>query len=317
MEQTIIADHHVDPSYSAIIQSVGKIAHANGIDVYLVGGSVRDLFLDLPFVDLDITCNSDPSRLIAALANDLDVRVISTSRFGTSKVLLNGQTADLAMMRSDVYSQPGGPPSVSPSTIMEDLRRRDFSVNAMAINISPPNWGEFLDPTGGYSDLLIKELRALHPESFQDDAIRILRASRYSTRLGFTINGETWAWMHQDWHYMAGIDPNRLRNELLLFLEEPDPTLALIAAFDMNGLKGIHSAFGDPSLRLLFQGLSYRIESHKTLMALLIHGVPSGDMEEVARRLNISSRDLKFFDQIRLLPVSKLTSGSPDENLKI
>jgi tRNA nucleotidyltransferase (CCA-adding enzyme) len=154
--------------------------------VYLVGGAVRDLLLGGGRADLDVVVEGDPTALAASLGGAL----AEHERFGTAKLDLAGHELDIAAARTETYSSPGALPEVAPAaSIEEDLRRRDFSVNAMAI----PLRGEprLIDPFDGRADLARGELRVLHPGSFVDDPTRAIRAARYAARLGFELEPET------------------------------------------------------------------------------------------------------------------------------
>lgn len=154
--------------------------------VYLVGGAVRDLLLERGRADLDLVVVGDA----AALASRLGADVVSHERFGTAKVTLDGHELDIAAARSEEYLQPGALPVVEPADAIEDdLGRRDFTINAMAI----PLQGEprLLDPHGGQADLAAGLLRVLHEGSFEDDPTRAIRAARYAARFGFELEPRT------------------------------------------------------------------------------------------------------------------------------
>jgi len=175
---TVPADHtesvaealdHMHPEL-AVVRNLG------GDPVYLVGGAVRDLLLGRGRADIDLVVEGDA----AVLASELEADVISHERFGTAKVRLDGHDVDIATARSEAYPHPGALPVVEPATLAEDLRRRDFTINAMAI----PLRGEprLIDPHGGQADLAAKLLRVLHPRSFEDDPTRAIRAARSPSR---------------------------------------------------------------------------------------------------------------------------------------
>jgi tRNA nucleotidyltransferase (CCA-adding enzyme) len=156
------------------------VRDAGGDPVYLVGGAVRDLLLGRGRADIDLVVEGDA----VALAERLGAEVTAHERFGTAKVKLDGHEVDIAGARSESYPRPGALPVVEPGAdLAADLRRRDFTVNAMAI----PLWGEpgLIDPHGGEADLATRQLRVLHDDSFRDDATRAIRAARYASRFGF------------------------------------------------------------------------------------------------------------------------------------
>jgi tRNA nucleotidyltransferase (CCA-adding enzyme) len=163
----------------AVVRDLG------GDPVYLVGGAVRDMLLGRGRADVDLVVEGDA----AALASELGAEVTSHERFGTAKVRLDGHEVDIATARSESYPHPGALPVVEPATLAEDLRRRDFTINAMAV----PLHGDprLIDPHGGQADLVGKRIRVLHPRSFEDDPTRAIRAARYAARFGFDLDRET------------------------------------------------------------------------------------------------------------------------------
>jgi tRNA nucleotidyltransferase (CCA-adding enzyme) len=165
---------------------LAAIRDAGSEPVYVVGGAVRDLLLGRGRADLDLVVEGDA----AALAARLGAEPISHDRFATAKVVLDGHELDIASARSESYPHPGALPLVKPaSSVEEDLSRRDFTINAMAI----PLHGEsrVIDPQGGQADLDAGLLRILHRGSFLDDPTRAIRAARYAARFGFELEPET------------------------------------------------------------------------------------------------------------------------------
>ena len=159
--------------------------------LYLVGGPVRDLVLGRSSEDLDLVVEGDAARLAGKVGERLSAKVVIHRRFGTATVKVDKNRLDLATARKETYSRSGALPKVMPGSIAEDLHRRDFTVNAMALGISGPLAGELLDPTSGLKDIEQGIIRSIHRGSFQDDATRIFRAVRYEQRLGFRMATET------------------------------------------------------------------------------------------------------------------------------
>lgn len=183
----------LNPKSFILVGSIGLLAQDHGVKAYLVGGPVRDLMLKLPNVDLDVTVEGNAIRLADSLA-DLypGAKVTRYLAFKTATVLLpDGSLVDFATARKETYVRGGAFPAVEPSTIKDDLLRRDFTINAMAVAINPKTWGKLIDPFGGKKDLLAKRIRILHAKSFLDDPTRILRAARFKARLKFSIEAKT------------------------------------------------------------------------------------------------------------------------------
>lgn len=179
MDGAVAQLHSAYPELEAVREAAGE-------PVYVVGGAVRDLLLGRERADLDLVVEGDA----AALAARLGGAAIEHGRFGTAKVGVDGHEIDIASARSEAYAHPGALPEVTvPATIEEDLGRRDFTINAMAI----PLFGEerLIDPCGGEADLRAGLLRVLHAKSFADDPTRAIRAARYAARFGFEPEPET------------------------------------------------------------------------------------------------------------------------------
>jgi len=158
---------------------------------YLVGGAVRDLLRGAGGIDLDLAVEGDAGHLARRLAERLDGRTREHERFGTVAVRAEGLSFDVAQTRRERYERPGALPEVEPASLREDLARRDFTVNAMAVGLTGENLGHLYDEYGGLDDLAARAVRVLHERSFLDDPTRLLRAVRYETRLEFAMNPDS------------------------------------------------------------------------------------------------------------------------------
>ena len=210
---------------------------------YLVGGSVRDALLGLTPGDMDLSIVGDAPQFAATFADKGGGVVEAVSQFGTARVGLPAGRFDLAMSRTETYATPGALPTVKSSGIQEDLSRRDFTINAMAVDLSPSNWGDLVDPHGGFSDTARRRIQILHPGSFRDDPTRIFRAIRYEQRLGFNLDPGAMSLMKRDWDYMDLISAARVRGELEKILSDPLRADILAAAEDRDVLAGIDISF--------------------------------------------------------------------------
>ncbi|PYM53181.1 MAG: hypothetical protein DMD79_26875, partial [Candidatus Rokuibacteriota bacterium] len=214
-------------------------AHA---EIWLVGGLVRDLLLDRPTTraDLDLAVEGDAGSVARRLAGRLGGRVREHPSFLTATVELSGgRRIDLATARRERYARPGALPQVEAASLREDLWRRDFAVNALAVRLRPGAREELLDPTGGREDLERKEIRVLHPLSFVEDPTRIFRAVRFAERLGFRLERATRHLLVEaarfgGYDMLAG---ERLRTELGRTLAEPGPEAVLEALGRLGGLR--------------------------------------------------------------------------------
>jgi tRNA nucleotidyltransferase (CCA-adding enzyme) len=192
---------------------------------FLVGGAVRDLLLGRQPVDIDIAVEGDAEALAQRLAEALGGEVKAHERFGTATVSAGGIDAvNLAQTRREAYASPGALPEVQPAGLDEDLGRRDFTVNAIALALNGDDAGTLSDPHDGRKDLRDGLIRVLHPASFSDDPTRLLRAARYAARLGFALDTDT------ERHARAAgatgvlktVSGSRIRDELIDLLAEDE-----------------------------------------------------------------------------------------------
>lgn len=209
------------------------VARAAPAAIYAVGGCVRDLLLDRPVIDIDLVCTVDAIDLTHAPI--LGSKLTAThSRFRTATLAMGTARVDIATARTESYPRPGDLPRVStPAPIEDDLRRRDFSINAIALRLDGDPL--LLDPCHGIADLDAGVVRVLHDTSFRDDATRVYRAFRYAARLGFTIDPHTRALFSDAQRHVQHIGRSRLHRELRLMLldEPPGASLSMCHAAGM------------------------------------------------------------------------------------
>lgn len=180
--------------YAALVR-VQQISAAAETNLYLVGGAVRDLISGMPIRDLDFVVQADPSHIIKELEKEGAQVVVQNEASHEGELLLAGEVdVSVAAASEEVYARPGTAPEVRYATITEDLRRRDFSINAIAISLNPNSRGLLLDPANGLADLERREIRALTIHSFTNRPVRLLRALRYASRMGFTLESRTADW---------------------------------------------------------------------------------------------------------------------------
>ena len=190
-----------------------------GVPAYLVGGAVRDLLLGRPRADLDVAVEGD----VRALADALGGEIIVHERFETAAITVDGHEIDIARARAETYERPGALPTVSPAGIDEDLARRDFTVNAMAVPLEGE--GQLIDPHGGADDLAAGVLRVLHDLSFADDPTRALRAARYAARLEMELDPGTERLLRLA--DLGTVSDDRVLAELARIAAEQRPSAAL------------------------------------------------------------------------------------------
>lgn len=308
----------LDPALAHLIEFIAREADANGANAYLVGGFVRDYLLKRPNQDLDIVIEQDAIRFVEALRKRYGGSTSSYAPFGTAKWLLDESIAaqigvplaelppvvDFATARYETYAYPTALPSVYTSSITLDLRRRDFTINAMALQISPiTNRGTLIDIFGGRHDLEQKLVRVLHSLSFVDDPTRILRAVRFANRYDFVIEQRTSELLAGALPMLSRITGERLRNELNLLFQEPSAPQALR---QMHAL-GIDQAMSPP---LRFdEAIVQRIErlwqrhEHLTMDTVELHwhlilaDMPEVTLMSVAQRFMLPGQQVRHIQQ--------------------
>ena len=236
------------------MQEAGLVAASQGGSLYLVGGVVRDLLLKRANLDLDLVVTGDAISLAKKLAGVTSGKLTTHPRFGTATLTWDKWRVDIATSRSEHYNRPGALPTVHAGPIDLDLFRRDFTINAMAIELVPSRWGRVLDFYGGREDLERGLLRVLHEDSFIDDATRIWRGLRYEQRLNFKLEPKTLRLLKRDTPMLETISCDRIRHELERILKEEFPEKVIRRAEKLNVLPQLHPAFkGDGWLSRKFR----------------------------------------------------------------
>ena len=275
------------------IRVAGEAAQKQQQRLYLVGGVVRDLLLERINLDLDIVVEGDAIKLAREMARLKRAKITVHPRFGTANLLWAKRSADITTARSETYAKPGALPTVKPGTIVDDLARRDFSINAMAVELNPRHFGELIDPHSGRRDLKKQWVRALHDNSFIDDATRIWRAVRYGQRLDFRIESSTLKLLKRDTAMLSTVSGDRIRHELELVLKEEEPDKALLRAGKLGVLKQLHPLLkGDDWLAETFSLARERClpdEPHPQLyLALLAYRLTAGETEQLISYLRLT-----------------------------
>ena len=272
-------------------RNVVNLAEDAGISAYLVGGPVRDALLGTPALDLDFSVEGDAIALANRLARLLGGRATAHHRFGTATVATADCRVDLVSARKEAYPRPGQLPEVTTGDIHDDLLRRDFSINAMAIRVSG-GVEELLDPAGGMEDLEARVIRALHRNSFIDDPTRMFRAVRYEQRFGFRIDDATLDWMRDAIvaGHMNAVSGDRWRHEIERILQEAHAGRMLLRAAGLGLLAGLHPALGDgPGIGALARHPEGVAEPDEWVAAMF-HPLSPRDAEAVLNRLRLSGR---------------------------
>ena len=276
---------------SHAFEIVRRIAVDDDWKVYLVGGPVRDVILGQDINDLDFGIEGDALSFSRVIARELDGEVIDHPQFMTTSVIAPDIKIDLATSRKETYTGHGMLPQVVPGSVSDDLARRDFSINAMAI----PLWQEhpkLLDPYGGLIDLNARLIRVLHGKSFNEDPTRMFRAIKYESRLGFSIATDSLSMMFSavENEVMSMVSGARIRRELELIFSEPT-ALAIISRSQALGLiKAVHKTWMNAPFR--FEKLEeLKDKLHHDPMSGLVAicwDLPNTDAELLITRLSMS-----------------------------
>lgn len=307
----------LDESGKWLFRELGKIAAANSMSVYAVGGIVRDLLLGSPNFDLDFVVEGSALTLAAAMERMYPARfqiIAKHERFQTATLLFHADVdreIDLSTARTEVYEYPAALPTVEPSSLEQDLFRRDFTINALAICLNPDRFGELVDFFHGLSDLDAGLVRVLHQFSFIEDPTRIIRAARFAARFGFDLEPRT---RHQAQRAIeSGIFDDlggvRLRQELKSILEAP----SRLRALDLLGEVGGNLRYLDTELR--YDGLVRRhlrlterllqrfhlADSWLVYLGILVSQLPPERLDCVLQRLQLAQDEMAQIKQGILL----------------
>ena len=238
-------DQALSPEQLALVRRVASAAAARRVPLYLVGGFVRDLLMGIPGTDFDMVVEGAAIPLAQALVAQYGGRVTAHVRFGTAQWCLPGsghRALDFISTRSETYKHPAALPTVKAGSLIDDLMRRDFTINTLAIRLDGEHWGELRDELGGQADLNKGLVRVLHPKSFMDDPTRLFRAVRYEQRCHFQIAPETLSLMPEAQQLIGSLSAERLRHELDLILEEEQAVGMLDRLAELDLLQPVHPA---------------------------------------------------------------------------
>jgi len=300
----------------SLLEEAGQLADRCGVPLFVVGGCVRDLLLNIKNDDLDLVVEGDGIAFAKKLGEVLHARVTSHERFGTAIVLLpDGYKLDVATARTEYYEYPTALPTVEQGSIKKDLYRRDFTINALAVRLNGKGFGDVLDFYGGQRDLNDKVVRVLHGLSFVEDPTRVFRAIRFETRFGFHLGKDTAALMTGAvkmnlFHRLSG---HRLLEELKLLLSEREPKQAITRLAEFGLLRFIHPKLNwSDRLRALLGAVEQTIDWYRLLyldrpmevwlvyMTALLEVLPARAMTEVLKRFPFSDSEARMLKATRV-----------------
>ncbi len=250
--------HSLDGARLELLHLLAYQAALLRMPLYLVGGVVRDILLGRAVKDFDLVVEGNSAEFAEYIVRKFGGKTLIHSKFMTATWVVNESTFkrlnfpsfrsswhlsfDLVSARYEIYSQPGALPTVKRSTIDDDLRRRDFTINAIAIRLDGDHFGELFDPLDGQKDLENKLIRVLHDKSFVDDPTRIFRAVRYAVRYGFEIDPGTLKLINDETQgVLSQLSGERIRHEFDLIFEEENANTVLERLQDLNVIRAIDS----------------------------------------------------------------------------
>ncbi len=290
-----------------LLAAAGRAADYLGLQVYAVGGFVRDLLLHRDNEDVDLLVEGPGIAFARHLSRLWGAGVQTHERFGTATLRLDwGGKVDVAMARLETYSQPAALPQVAPAGLAQDLRRRDFTINAMAIHLNPGTYGHLADPLDGRADLEAGRIRILHPGSFEDDPTRIFRAVRFEQRFGFRLEPVTARCLRDAVRggLIGRLSRPRVLREVLLLLGETDPSPAFRRLSRLGVLGQVHPLLEDPrkstrwlgpclkALAAAERGPGRPVDRRLLLLMALLDVLPLAETEAWVREYQVP-RDLK------------------------
>jgi tRNA nucleotidyltransferase (CCA-adding enzyme) len=291
----------------SLISSAEDVSGETGMPVYLVGGFPRDLILGVKDWDIDMTVEGDGIKFAEALSARLGCRMVRHERFGTATLNFGHCVKlDIATARKEVYPRCAALPVVSPGSLKEDLFRRDFTINAMAVRISGDKGYELIDIFGGRKDLAAGRIRVLHEMSFIDDPTRILRGIRFQQRYAFRFEPKTLALLKKAVRsgVLEKVHPHRMRDELMLMFREKNPSGQLKRLCALCGLSFVSGGI-KPCAKLysMFNAVSSEVVRFMKAfpfhgefdvwiiyLAVLLNPLSGIQAKEVMRKLGLSRR---------------------------
>ena len=275
----------------ALLIACGVQGANHGFQVFLVGGMVRDVLRDRISRDPDLVVQETvptldaSARYAGVLADALGVTVSPPSQFGTIKVEAGGLEIDIASARRESYASPGALPDVRPATIEGDLGRRDFTVNAIGVDLGPRAFGNVVDVHGGLGDLDRRVLGVIHDGSFADDPTRLFRAVRYEPRLNLRMSMLTEMALRRDIGHLAAVSGDRVRHEIERIFAEDTPAPVLARA---DGLGLLHATLPGLTWTPAMTAAARRMKDRgpMSFLALLASSLSREDAEAFAARIN-------------------------------
>ena len=253
-----------------IFRKLSELADENGTEIYVIGGYVRDLFLNRPSKDIDILVIGNGIKFAEEAGKLLQTKVSVFKNFGTAMLRFGDLEIEFVGARKESYRQESRKPIVENGTLEDDQKRRDFSINAMALSLNSSNFGNLLDPFDGVNDLEKKLMRTpLDPaETFSDDPLRMMRAIRFATQLDFTISTDAIEAIKKNSERIKIVSAERITDELNKIILAKKPSIGFIYLFDTGLLRQIFPQMADLYGVEVIAGKGHKDNFYHTLQVL-------------------------------------------------
>ena len=290
------------------LREIIEVARLSDVDIYLVGGSVRDNIIGLPLKDLDLVTLGKPDHFVANIIAKLNAKVVHCSQYGTYKLTIGDIHVDICMSRTEHYLKAAGKPIIRPASIVTDMHRRDFSINAIALPLLPREPTALIDPTEGLADIKSKSIKVLHQNSFRDDPTRMIRAIRYEQRLAFKIAPTTLKLLLRDRDHVNLLPANKLRKLLDDISREEQAESIINRILQLNLLSSVSNLLQSfnkhhSSVRSI-TAAKPRVKSFNIYLGISSWYLTSQQVSKIKTQLALTNRQMKLIDQI--LTIKKL-----------
>jgi tRNA nucleotidyltransferase (CCA-adding enzyme) len=307
-------ESHLSADQFRVVGEMQALAAAAGASLYLTGGALRDMLGGFPVRDLDFTTEGSALKLARSVEQKYGAEIVSTDELRKSAELRfpSGVTAELGMAHSERFPKSGGKPQVTSATIHEDLRARDFTINAIALSLNKASLGLLIDPTNGAGDIERKELRTIHNYSFYDDPARMLRMIRFKVRLGYAIDERTslQAENAREAEMLGRISAEALGAELRHIAKESNPA-DLVRALEEAKLLNLYSpalagpganAVGFGKLQKARQmapfGWDVRVASLPLFLSVLLEKLSAKERQELFQAAALDKTEISAWQKL-------------------
>ena len=307
-------ESHLGAEQFRVVGQLRQLAGDTGVSIYLTGGAIRDMLGGFSVRDLDFTVEGSGVKLAKAAEKKLGAAIVSTDELRKSVEMMfpGGVTVGLAMARQEAYPKPGGKPQVTPAIIYDDLRSRDFTINAIGLSLNKASLGLPIDPTNGVGDIERKELRAIHNYSFYDDPARMLRIIRLKVRLNYAIDERTRLQYEnaREAEMLSRISPEALGAELRHMANEPNAA-DLVQALDEAKLIELYSpALTGPKLnvpvfaklqkarQLVPYGIEFRVNGLPLFLSVLMEKLNAKERADLIKAAALTRPEVNAWQKL-------------------